>query len=134
MANAQHQSSSLQLPAQKRIRRAGRPPSQDQDKHTERVVIRYTPGDFQLLKSKIPVNSTRARYIRDCSLHRPIDPPLPQINIDLYRQIVGISNNLNQLTRSVNSGHCFADDNLLKQARDAVLRAVDALTARSAES
>jgi hypothetical protein len=121
-------------PAQKRIRRVGRPTSPDQDKHSKRVVLRYTPVEFQILKSKIPANSTRARYIRDCSLHRPIDPPMPAINIDLYRQIVGISNNLNQLTRAVNSGQCFADDALLAQARDAVLRAVAALTERSAES
>ena len=72
-------------------------------KRKEPVTFWLSEYELSLLKNKISKTSlTRSDYLRKCSLDKNITV-VPGIR-DLVIEIKRIGNNLNQLTRSVNSG------------------------------
>ena len=74
--------------------------------------LRLTPSERKIIELKASESGMKiSEFIRNAALKvsTPLEKPprsskssLPQINLQAYRQLVGIANNLNQITRSWN--------------------------------
>lgn len=86
---------------------------------TEILNFRVTKEEKRLIEDKAYIKyDTLAPYLRDCALHKEIKiiQGIEGVEYELRR----IGNNLNQLTRAVNSGMCNAVD--LKEMRQEVAK------------
>ena len=78
---------------------AGRPPKNI--KKTINASVRYSNVEYLIIKGKakkcgLPVSS----YIRQSSIQQPIKPRLTDEEILIVRQLVGMSNNMNQMAKT----------------------------------
>ena len=86
---------------------------------TEILSCRVTPEQREIIEEKaFSSYRTPSMYLRDCVL----DKKIVVINgvDELTTELRKIGNNLNQLTRAVNSGYCYEVD--LRETREEVAR------------
>ena len=86
---------------------------------TEILSCRLTPGQRKIIEEKAYSSyRTPSMYLRDCALDKKI---IVIEGVDeLTSELRKIGNNLNQLTRAVNSGYCYEVD--LRETREEVAR------------
>lgn len=84
------------------------PKKSESELRTERLNIRLTPSEYEKLSRKADEHSLpMATFLRDRILE--LSPPvervhdLPKVDRELIRQINGIGNNINQITKNLNS-------------------------------
>ena len=86
---------------------------------TEIISTRVTPKQRETIEEKAYSSyRTPSMYLRDCALDKKI---IVVKGIDeVANELRKIGNNLNQLTRTVNSGYCYEVD--LRETREEVAR------------
>ena len=86
---------------------------------TEIISTRVTPEQREIIEEKAYSSyRTPSMYLRDCALDKKI---VVVKGIDeVANELRKIGNNLNQLTRAVNSGYCYEVD--LRETREEVAR------------
>ena len=90
-----------------------------QQAKTEILSCRVTPGQREIIEEKaFSSYRTPSMYLRDCAL----DKKIVVINgVDEFAsELRKIGNNLNQLTKAVNSGYCYEVD--LRETKEEVAR------------
>ena len=86
---------------------------------TEIISTRVTPEQREIIEEKAYSSyRTPSMYLRDCALDKKIIV-VKGID-DVANELRKIGNNLNQLTRAVNSGYCYEVD--LRETREEVAR------------
>ena len=86
---------------------------------TEILSCRVTPEQREMIEEKaLSSYRTPSMYLRDCALDKKIIviEGIDELSVELRR----IGNNLNQLTRAVNSGYAYEVD--LRETREEVAR------------
>ena len=86
---------------------------------TEIISTRVTPKQREIIEEKAYSSyRTPSMYLRDCALDKKI---IVISGVDeVANELRKIGNNLNQLTRAVNSGYCYEVD--LRETREEVAR------------
>ncbi len=74
-------------------------------KRQEKLTLYYTKSEFRIV-SKLADNHglSKAEFARMKSLDHHLKTRLTPKEVDIYRKLVGISNNLNQLAHAANVG------------------------------
>ena len=86
---------------------------------TEIISTRVTPEQREIIKEKAYSSyRTPSMYLRDCALGKKIIV-IKGVD-DVANELRKIGNNLNQLTKAVNSGYCYQID--LRETREEVAR------------
>ena len=86
---------------------------------TEIISTRVTPEQREIIEGKAYSSyRTPSMYLRDCALDKKII--VVKGVDDIANELRKIGNNLNQLTRAVNSGYCYEVD--LRETREEVAR------------
>ena len=86
---------------------------------TEIISTRVTPEQREIIEEKAYSSyRTPSMYLRDCALDKKI---VVVKGVDeVANELRKIGNNLNQLTRAVNSGYCYEVD--LRETREEVAK------------
>ena len=86
---------------------------------TEIISTRVTPEQREIIEEKAYSSyRTPSMYLRDCALNKKI---IVVKGVDeAANELRKIGNNLNQLTRAVNSGYCYEVD--LRETREEVAK------------
>ena len=97
---------------------------------TEILSCRVTPEQREIIEEKaFSSYRTPSMYLRDCALDKKI---VVIRGVDeLTSELRKIGNNLNQLTRAVNSGYCYEVD--LRETREEVARLWQSLNSLTQE-
>ena len=97
---------------------------------TEIISTRVTPKQREIIEEKAYSSyRTPSMYLRDCALDKKI---IVVKGIDeAANELRKIGNNLNQLTRAVNSGYCYEVD--LRETREEVARLWQSLNSLTQE-
>lgn len=67
--------------------------------------IRLSPTERQTIEAKADSAGIKlGEYIRATALKRKIPPSIPEINREIYIQLIRIGNNINQIARVANVG------------------------------
>ena len=97
---------------------------------TEIISTRVTPEQREIIEEKAySTYRTPSMYLRDCALGKKIIV-ISGVD-DVANELRKIGNNLNQLTRAVNSGYCYEVD--LREMREEVARIWQSLNSLTQE-
>lgn len=105
--------------------RGGRPRGAPDSVRAVTIGVRVSPPELAALQTKAQqMGMTPAHWLREAALARRLpSPPVPAINREHYVELARLSANLNQLTRSANSGQAVTvADSLLQTLTDEVAR------------
>lgn len=80
--------------------KGGRPKSEAKDKLNSQIGVRFSMADQVKIKLKAEAaNMSASDYIRQAAINATVKrPPTPE-EMELYRVLAGMANNLNQLTK-----------------------------------
>ncbi|HQK89306.1 MAG TPA: plasmid mobilization relaxosome protein MobC [Acidobacteriota bacterium] len=78
---------------------------------TATIGVRVSPAEYAALKEKATtMGMTPAQWLRAAALARQLPPPpAPPVNLDTYRELGRIGNNLNQVVARINAGDAPAE-------------------------
>lgn len=77
-------------------------------KRKEKLTLYYTKAEFKMIEKFADRHGiSKAEFARLKSLDHKLRPRLTIQEADYYRQLTGMANNLNQLTRVANQGEVF---------------------------
>ncbi len=69
------------------------------------MTVRFTNHDRAIIKQRaMQCGLSEAEYIRRVSTNKVVKPRLTESETKIYRHLIGISNNLNQVVRYFNQG------------------------------
>ena len=78
----------------------GRPTVADGKRLSKAVTVKFSKNDYELLKVKSKkANKRMAEYVRESALQSEVVQPRTEADMKEYRTLVGLANNLNQLTK-----------------------------------
>ena len=78
----------------------GRPTVADARRLSKAVTVKLSKTDYETLKtSSRKANRRLAEYIRESALKSEVVQPRTEADLKEYRTLVGLANNLNQLTK-----------------------------------
>ena len=78
----------------------GRPTIADARRLSKSVTVKFSKIDYETLRTKSrKANRRLAEYIRESALKSEVVQPHTEADMKEYRTLVGMANNLNQLTR-----------------------------------
>ena len=78
----------------------GRPTVADARRLSKAVTIKFSKIDYEILRTRSRKTNRRlAEYIRESALKSEIVQPRTEADLKEYRTLVGMANNLNQLTK-----------------------------------
>ena len=78
----------------------GRPTVADARRLSKAVTVKFSKTDYETLKtSSRKANRRLAEYIRESALKSEVVQPRTEADLKEYRTLVGLANNLNQLTK-----------------------------------
>ena len=78
----------------------GRPTVADARRLSKAVTVKFSKTDYETLRTKSrKANRRLAEYIRESALKSEVVQPHTEADMKEYRTLVGMANNLNQLTR-----------------------------------
>lgn len=81
-------------------RHQGRPTVAESNKLSKAVTVKFCKADYETLKAKSRKAGKRmAEYVRESALHSKVVLPHTEEDMQTYRSLVGMSNNLNQLAK-----------------------------------
>lgn len=78
----------------------GRPTVADARRLSKAVTVKFSKIDYETLRTRSrKANRRLAEYIRDSALKSEVVQPRIEADLKEYRTLVGMANNLNQLTK-----------------------------------
>ena len=78
----------------------GRPTVADARRLSKAVTVKFSKTDYETLKTRSrKANRRLAEYIRESALQSEVVQPHTEADMKEYRTLVGLANNLNQLTK-----------------------------------
>ena len=78
----------------------GRPTVADARRLSKAVTVKFSKTDYETLKTRSrKANRRLAEYIRESALQSEVVQPRTEADLKEYRTLVGMANNLNQLTK-----------------------------------
>ena len=78
----------------------GRPTVADARRLSKAVTVKFSKIDYEILWSRSrKANKRLAEYIRESALQSEVVQPRTEADLKEYRTLVGMANNLNQLTK-----------------------------------
>ena len=78
----------------------GRPTVADARRLSKAVTVKFTKIDYEILRTRSrKANRRLAEYIRESALQSEVVQPRTEADMKEYRTLVGLANNLNQLTK-----------------------------------
>ncbi|MBQ3784381.1 MAG: hypothetical protein II838_13235 [Lachnospiraceae bacterium] len=78
----------------------GRPTIANARRLSKAVTVKFSKTDYETLKTRSrKANRRLAEYIRESALKSEVVQPHTEADLKEYRTLVGLANNLNQLTR-----------------------------------
>ena len=85
---------------QDKKKHGGRPTVADGKRLSKAVTVKFSKKDYELLKVRSKkANKRMAEYVRESALQSEVVQPRTEANMKEYRTLVGMANNLNQLTK-----------------------------------
>lgn len=87
--------------------KGGRPAVSKEKIRFKTIGVRVNQKEWDTLKQKSQeLGISPAQFLRDAALKKRLpSPPAPEINRKAYAHLMHLASNINQLTRSVNSGN-----------------------------
>ena len=90
---------------QDKKKRKGRPTVADARRLSKAVTVKFSKIDYETLKTRSrKANRRLAEYIRESALKSEVVQPRTEADMREYRTLVGMANNLNQLTKMAHQG------------------------------
>ena len=81
-------------------KRKGRPSVADARRLSKAVTVKFSKMDYETLRTRSrKANRKMAEYIRESALHSNVVLPHTEEDMQTYRSLVGMANNLNQLAK-----------------------------------
>ena len=78
----------------------GRPTVADGKRLSKAVTVKFSKKDYEILRIRSrKANRRLAEYIRESALQSEVVQPRTEADMKEYRSLVGMANNLNQLTK-----------------------------------
>ena len=78
----------------------GRPTVADARRLSKAVTVKFSKIDYEILRTRSrKANRRLAEYIRESALQSEVVQPRAEADMKEYRTLVGLANNLNQLTK-----------------------------------
>ena len=78
----------------------GRPTVADTRRLSKAVTVKFSKIDYEILRTRSrKANRRLAEYIRESALQSEVVQPRTEADLKEYRTLVGMANNLNQLTK-----------------------------------
>ena len=78
----------------------GRPTVADARRLSKSVTVKFSKIDYETLRTRSrKANKRLAEYIRESALQSEVVQPHTEADMKKYRTLVGLANNLNQLTK-----------------------------------
>ncbi len=78
----------------------GRPTIADARRLSKAVTVKFSKTDYETLRTRSrKANRRLAEYIRESALRSEVVQPRTEADMKEYRTLVGLANNLNQLTK-----------------------------------
>ena len=78
----------------------GRPTVADVRRLSKAVTVKFSKIDYEILRTRSrKANRRLAEYIRESALRSEVVQPRTEADLKEYRTLVGMANNLNQLTK-----------------------------------
>ena len=78
----------------------GRPTVADARRLSKAVTVKFSKIDYEILRTRSrKANRRLAEYIRESALQSEVMQPRTEADMKEYRTLVGMANNLNQLTK-----------------------------------
>ena len=85
---------------QEKKKSKGRPTVADARRLSKAVTVKFSKIDYETLRTKSrKANRRLAEYIRESALQSEVVQPRTEADLKEYRTLVGMANNLNQLTK-----------------------------------
>ena len=89
-------------------RHQGRPAVSENSRLSKAVTVKFCKADYETLKAKSRKAGKRmAEYIRESALHSNVVLPHTEEDMQTYRSLVGMANNLNQLAKRSHQSENF---------------------------
>ena len=83
----------------------GRPTIADARRLSKAVTVKFSKIDYEILRTRSrKANRRLAEYIRESALKSEVVQPRTEADMREYRTLVGMANNLNQLTKMAHQG------------------------------
>ena len=83
----------------------GRPTVADARRLSKAVTVKFSKIDYEMLRTRSrKANRRLAEYIRESALKSEVVQPRTEADMREYRTLVGMANNLNQLTKMAHQG------------------------------
>ena len=77
-------------------------------KRQEKLTLYYTKAEFKLIEKYAERHGiSKAEFARHKSLNHKLKTRMTLDEMNIYIKLVGMANNLNQVTKSVNQGEVF---------------------------
>ena len=85
---------------QDKKKQKGRPIVADARRLSKAVTVKFSKIDYEILRTRSrKANRRLAEYIRESALQSEVMQPSTEADMKEYRTLVGMANNLNQLTK-----------------------------------
>ena len=85
---------------QDKKKRKGRPTVADARRLSKSVTVKFSKIDYETLRTRSrKANRRLAEYIRESAMKSEVVQPRTEADMKEYRTLVGMANNLNQLTK-----------------------------------
>ena len=104
----------------------GRPSVADARRLSKAVTVKFSKMDYETLRTRSrKANRRLAEYIRESVLNSDVRQPHTEADLKEYRTLVGMANNLNQLTKLAHQqgiGYVFMPLNILLGDMNTIVR------------
>lgn len=103
----------------------GRPTVADVRRLSKAVTVKFSKIDYETLRIRSrKANRRLAEYIREAALHT--EPPTPHTTVDagVFRNLAGVANNLNQLTKLTHQTSLYRTNCRLNEVLDGVMEII----------
>ena len=110
---------------QEKKKSKGRPTVADARRLSKAVTVKFSKIDYEILRTRSrKANRRLAEYIRESALQSEVVQPCTEADLKEYRTLVGMANNLNQLTKMAHQDgfiYLYSPiDNLLGEITDVI--------------
>ena len=110
----------------KQRNKGGRPTLPKARRRSKSVTVKFSKIDYETLRVRCrKVNRRLAEYIREAALQSEIISPHTKADADVFRNLVGVANNLNQLTRLSHQTSLYQTNRKLDETLDKVMEIVN---------
>ena len=109
-----------------RKQKGGRPVLPQARRRSKSVTVKLSKIDYETLRTRSrKANRRLAEYIRETALQT--EPPTAHTTVDagIFRNLAGVANNLNQLTKLSHQTSLYRTNYILKEVLDGVMEIIN---------